>query len=343
MRGVILSVAIFLASATCANASEVIRFASGNAQLVGTFYPGAGVGTHPAIVILQGNGAVPRENRFSKELEQQFAAAGYGVFVFDKRGVGDSGGTFSAYTSVEHLADDGLAAIHALIGRPDVLTGAIGIYGHSQGGYVALEMAARSRDVAFVISVSGPGVTVNEQNIFTMEAELRRKGFSQPDIAEVYDYQRVLWTYYGTGLGKRAAQGLTDQLISRPWFQKLGFSAIVPDAASIPTNLHYETLAGTYDPALRAAKITVPVLSIFGAKDAVVPVAQSVRSLMLAYAAGNNENASFIVYPNAGHGIEPVAETYECHECNDMSKPWTTVPEFFPDMIAWLKGLPPRR
>jgi pimeloyl-ACP methyl ester carboxylesterase len=39
----------------------------------------------------------------------------------------------------------------------------VGLFGHSQGGWVLVEAAGRSPEAAFVVTSSGPGVTPAEQ------------------------------------------------------------------------------------------------------------------------------------------------------------------------------------
>ena len=61
------------------------------------------------------------------------------------------------------LADDALAAVELLKARADINPRQIGLWGHSQGGWVAPIVAAQSGDVAFVVSFSGPGVSYAEE------------------------------------------------------------------------------------------------------------------------------------------------------------------------------------
>jgi pimeloyl-ACP methyl ester carboxylesterase len=60
-----------------------------------------------------------------------------------------------------------------------------------------------------------------------------------------------------------------------------------------------------------AQAVKVPVLSIFGGKDAIAPASLSMESLMQAYARGGNVKAAFRLFPDAGHGLQVVTAPVE--------------------------------
>jgi uncharacterized protein len=74
------------------------------------------------------------------------------------------------------LCDDGLGAIKYLKSRKEIDAKRIGVWGLSQGGWLGPLAASRSADVAFVIAVSGPGVSPGEQMIVYYANELREQG-----------------------------------------------------------------------------------------------------------------------------------------------------------------------
>ena len=58
----------------------------------------------------------------------------------------------------------------------------VGLYGHSQGGWVAPLAASLSRGVAFIVAVSGPGVTPAEQGMYAVGEGMRADGWSEADV-----------------------------------------------------------------------------------------------------------------------------------------------------------------
>jgi dienelactone hydrolase len=141
--------------------TEAVRFQSGDVTLAGTLFIPDERGRHPAIVLFHGSGPEPR----NPSVADWFARHGVIALTYDKRGVGESTGDFRAVSFTE-LSDDGLAAIQLLRARPDVDAERIGVWGLSQGGWLGPLAASRSKDVKFVIAVSGPGVSPAEQMVF---------------------------------------------------------------------------------------------------------------------------------------------------------------------------------
>src|SRR4029079_10391633 len=109
------------------------------------------------------------------------ARHGIATLVYDKRGTGDSSGDYRD-ESFNDFAADALAGIHYLQSRPEVRSMRVGLYGRSHGGIVAPLAASLSKNVAFIINVSGAGVAPYRQVTFQTEAQMRRDGFSQTEI-----------------------------------------------------------------------------------------------------------------------------------------------------------------
>ena len=128
-----------------------------------------------------------------------FAAEGIAALAYDKRGVGESGGDFRKVPFME-LCDDGLGAIMYLKSRNEIDAKRIGVWGLSQGGWLGPLAASRSADVAFVIAVSGPGVSPGEQMIVYYGNELREQGVDEGDVREASIVRRDIWSYMSSGL-----------------------------------------------------------------------------------------------------------------------------------------------
>lgn len=122
----------------------------------------------PAVVLVHGSGRQTAQHML-QNAGRRLETLGLGVAAYDKRGVGKSTGeytTIGTRNSVEMfdlLAGDALAAVDALRARPDIDARRIGLVGISQGGWIAPLAASRSRHVSFVITISGPAVSVGEE------------------------------------------------------------------------------------------------------------------------------------------------------------------------------------
>lgn len=141
---------------------------SGDVTLAATLkFPTTGRAPFPAIVLAHGSGRITRDDmRF---LVDRFLALGLAVLSYDKRGVGASTGEYvnvGTARSIEvfdYLADDALAGVAALKSRKDIDARRIGLGGMSQAGWIIPLAASKSSDVAFLVILSGPAVTVGEE------------------------------------------------------------------------------------------------------------------------------------------------------------------------------------
>ncbi|WP_218004930.1 alpha/beta hydrolase family protein [Actinomadura macra] len=127
----------------------------------------------PGVVLITGSGAgVPREHLLTEATE--FARRGLAVLIYDKRSVGYT----NLRRSFSELADDALGGLRALRARPGVDPAKVGLWGLSEGGWVAPLAASRSTDVAFVITVGGNAMTPMRQQLWNETSALRRAGVS---------------------------------------------------------------------------------------------------------------------------------------------------------------------
>jgi pimeloyl-ACP methyl ester carboxylesterase len=109
-----------------------------------------------ALVALQGAGNGTRDSHpLYRHLHETLPPIGVGVATFDRRGEGESEGE-PTRGRFEAQARDALAVAAALE------TERVGLWGFSQGGWVAPLAATLSDDVAFVIAIAANGLTVAE-------------------------------------------------------------------------------------------------------------------------------------------------------------------------------------
>lgn len=194
---------------------EAIAFASEHITLAGTLFLPASPEKHPAVVLFHGSGPQSRDLFTAR----WFAEQGLAALAYDKRGVGESTGDFRAVPFMD-LCADGLAAIHYLKSRPEIDAKRIGVWGLSQGGWLGPLAASRSADVAFVIAVSGPGVSPGEQMIVYYANELRHEGMSEGDVQEASRLRREIWTYMETGQNYQKIRANLERSRTKSWFAK---------------------------------------------------------------------------------------------------------------------------
>ena len=130
---------------------------SGGVRLAGTLWCPAGDAV-AGVLMHPGSGPSDRDNDvLFPPIREHLLRAGIAVCSFDKRGVGGSAGSWLEAGLYEQ-ADDLLAAL-AVFESESPRDLPLGLFGHSQGGWVVVEAASRGVPVAFVITNSGPGVS----------------------------------------------------------------------------------------------------------------------------------------------------------------------------------------
>lgn len=156
-------------------------YSSAGTTLAGTLYLPLEPGPHPALVTHFGS---DRWTRASWDWARPWVERGVAVFSYDKRGVGQSGGTCCSL-DFDLLASDVLAGVQVARSHPRVDPARVGLWGFSQGGWVAPHAAVRDPSIAFLIIGSGPTVSVGEEILYsalTGEARCEATGRSPDEI-----------------------------------------------------------------------------------------------------------------------------------------------------------------
>ncbi|MCO5725610.1 alpha/beta hydrolase family protein [Robiginitalea marina] len=169
--GMILLVILLVAPLSQADAqesntikTEVVEFTSDGVDLRGTIYTPDN--PHAAVVIVHGSGQERRMGGFATLL----AETGITVLTYDKRGVGESGGTYAGPEvgtnnidsgNLALLAKDARAAVD-LLNQQDPNT-PIGLVGFSQAGWIIPIAAKENPLVEFMVLFSCPTITTLEQ------------------------------------------------------------------------------------------------------------------------------------------------------------------------------------
>ena len=145
-------------------------FENGDVRLAFTLDLPTGKGPFPAVVLGHGSGRVTRDQLVWAS--RHLTALGFAVLRFDKRGVGESTGTFVFVGTNDspwvfpQLAGDVAAAVRFLRTRPEIDARRIGLLGSSQAGWI-LPLAARDADAAFLVLWSGPVCSVGQEMFYS--------------------------------------------------------------------------------------------------------------------------------------------------------------------------------
>ena len=309
---------------------ENVQFASGDITLGGTLVLPGGSSPHPAVILVHGSGPQKRDLFTAR----WFAAEGIAALAYDKRGVGESGGDFRKVPFME-LCEDGLAAIKYLKMRKEIGAKRIGVWGLSQGGWLGPLAASRSADVAFVIAVSGPGVSPGEQMIVYYANELREQGVEEGDVREASTARRDIWSYMSSGIGYEKTKAELEEARTKRWYSQ---ARVQQDDSfgPLPTPAQLSKPVGrsaiwfkqeaVYDPVPALRALRVPALFLFGNQDRLIPVEESVAVIQRVLAEDQRRDFTIRVFPNVDHEMRLV--TSEAAGAID--------PEYLKTMRDWL-------
>jgi uncharacterized protein len=124
----------------------------------------AGSGPFPAVAMVHGSGLSTRSE--FDVFTVYLALHGIAVLADDKRGVGESGGTYpgdlASGATIGILAADAQREVRFLAHVPGVDPARIGLFGDSQAGWIVPRAAAREPAVRWAVLNSGPTTTVGE-------------------------------------------------------------------------------------------------------------------------------------------------------------------------------------
>ena len=311
---------------------ESVQFKSDGATLAGTLFLPAGTPPFPAVVLFHGSGPQTRDTFTG----HWFAEQGIAALAYDKRGVGKSTGDFRNIPFME-LADDGLAAIEVLKARRDIDRTRVGVWGLSQGGWLGPLAASHSRDISFVIVVSGPAVSPAEQMIFYYAEELRADGLSESDVADASQTRRTIWAYLESGQNYEGAKHALELAQTKSWYETVKAQRDSPfDALPTPAEINAPDYRYTrwfkkeavYDPVPALRSLRVPALFLYADHDRLVQVPETMEILKRLISENSKLDFTIQIVPKADHGMRLVSGNAS----------GAVSSEYLEDMRGWLRS-----
>lgn len=248
-------------------------------------------GPHPAIVLAHGGGTVTRRDLIPTALF--FVHQGFATLIYDKRGSGQARGP--AWHWFDPLAADVVRALEILALRADVDPARIGVWGASEGGWIAPIAADRSSHVSFVLLHAAPATSPQRRAEAAIGPKLRADGFADPEIGEARRFVRSLGAFYsgdGDALSYRAALAEARR---EPWFSYVAAPADLESLRRFPDRLHAASRT--------IRSVGVPVLALYGGLDTIVPADVHAPLMYDALRGGDNPDFTVVVYPRATHSI----------------------------------------
>jgi uncharacterized protein len=293
-----------------------IEFAgSEGTRLAGTLTLPPGADQFPVIVAVHGASSGTCDAPLHRHLASFLPSLGVAAFIYDRRGEGASGGRPGAPLAV--LAEDVRAAVSAIARQPGVRTDRLGLWAHSQGGWIAPMAAAGNDIVAFLIVVGGSGVTPHEQMIFATANLMREAGYREDEVAQATRLRNRLRELARDRRSFDQARLLIREASTELWYDLTYLpdpdvaadESVLEDAASFEWDL---------DISSTLSQLQVPVLLVYGQTDRWVPIDSSIEVWRTALDRGH-VRLSVSRLPGCGHFPTLAADPADLDEAGPIS------------------------
>ena len=252
---------------------------------------------------------------------------GMAILAYDKRGVGGSTGDWNT-ASFDDLAGDVVAAFSYLKTRRDIDAGQIGLLGISQAGWIMPLAAVRATDLAFLISVSGPGVPAAETTIDQAQNEMRARGMRSQAVEQIVGLMKLQYQFARTGQGWDEYAATRARVAAR-------MGGAPPDMfPGTPDHPYWQFIRRSYfyDPARTLRRLHVPTLALFGELDNNIVAEKNEAAWEAALKAGGNRDYTLRIVPQADH-LQLEAKIGSNAEMVSLQR---FVPAYFTTIQDWL-------
>jgi hypothetical protein len=280
--------------------------------LAGTLTLPTKEGKFPVVILITGSGPQNRDEELLGHkpflvIADYLTKNGIAVLRYDDRGIAKSTGDFKSATSAD-FATDVEAAIAFLKTRKEIDKKKIGLIGHSEGGVIAPMVAARSKDVAFIVMLAGTGIKGDKLLLLQSKLIAEANGVPKEEIEKMLAVNSSLFDLVvKSDDDKKLKEDLTNiinQTLEKdttaelpPGVTKEKFVEMQVKQVSSPWMQYFIK----FDPATTLEKVKCPVLAINGEKDLQVPPKENLTAIAAALKKAGNKNVTTKEFPNLNH------------------------------------------
>ena len=298
-------------------------------HLAGTFTKPSGGNKFPLVLMITGSGPQDRDETIGAHksfwvIADYLTKQGIAVLRVDDRSMGKSTGDFAGATSAD-FATDVMAGLQYLKTRTDIDTTKMGLIGHSEGGFIAPYVAARSKDVAFIVMLAGPAV-IGTQTMYYQAVEKPLVHLSKHD-RDAYGqfYTQMLKVATDDAIANDVA-GYTQKTFSN--WKKQQPDSTLKNLNQGPEEEVIKALVGgykdltrpwwrfflTYDITKDLQKLKIPVFALNGEKDEQVDPKANLAAIRSIFAKNKNTKAKTYEVPGVNHLFQ------HCKACGSIAE-----------------------
>lgn len=291
-------------------ASEDVSFESvPGVRLAGTLTMPQGAGPFPVVVMVTGSGPQDRNEELLGHkpflvIADYLARHGIASLRYDDRGVAKSTGNFAAATSAD-FANDAEAGVKFLATKNGIAHNRIGVLGHSEGGMIAPMVAARSKDVAFIVLMAGPGlpgdsILLMQQDLIARANHVPASMIDRAAEANTRLYAAVKAAKDSADAAARVTALSARMVASLPENERALATSQLEEAKKqllAPWIMYFLK----YDPRPTLRQVHVPVLALDGSLDLQVPPKEDLAEIDAALKAAGNKDYKIVELPGLNH------------------------------------------
>lgn len=320
-------------------ATEEVSFQHDGVTLGGTLSLPNGAKSAPAVILISGSGQQNRDEEMMGHkpflvIADYLTRNGYAVLRYDDRGIGASTGIHDTSTSAD-FAEDARAAFTYLKSRKDIKS--VGLIGHSEGSSIAAMLAANQPDVAFVISLAGPGVK-GDTLLLTQARSLYQSLDMEGDQAEqALAQNRALFGIINLNQSKAETEQLMRDYLKKvptpmpegPTSQEDYINNIV-NLINTPWMLYFVR----HNPADDFSKVHCPVLALNGDKDLQVDAKMNLYAIAMALKIAGNKDVTTKTIKGKNHLFQ-TCKTCTIQEYGQLKETFSE--EVLKVMLEWMR------
>jgi pimeloyl-ACP methyl ester carboxylesterase len=292
-------------------AEKNISFQSGKINLEGTLTLPKNVKEPSVVLLLPGSGPTDRDenakkgfHRFisnnMKTISVHLANNGFASFRYDKRGVGKTQ-ELALLVGFNDIVNDARSAINFLSNLKEIDSDNIFILGHSEGGIVGTILSGENKNIKGFIGIASPISALDEEVLRQISHILTMRGRSKEKVDELTNAFKETFDL----MRKYRDWDKIDANVIKQMFSKVSFGFKI-----LPAKTAKNAIAKQFRPIWFiqsfdynfediAAKISCPVLLLFGEKDYQVPAEEGKRFEKILLE--NNIDVKLVIFPNLNH------------------------------------------
>lgn len=331
-------------------AIDSVTIKKGKVRLAATITHPWEEGKYPAVVLVSGSGPQDRDETLFNhkpfaDIADYLTQQGIVVIRYDNRGVGESTGDFTTATTAD-FASDAAAALRYARKQKFVDKQRVGIMGHSEGGVVAMMLAADGKKKApnFIVLMATPGISMRtilvRQNEEAMASILPNE-----KKAEFSELTARFFSKFAQSNGDRANDSamiaefvesslalVTPEMLTQLEQRGLTKEAMVAQNLAVMSTPQFRYML-QLDPATYLARINCSVLVLQGERDRQVLADENIAAIRKGLDQAGNNRLMVKRYTDLNHLFVP-SRTGSVQEYSTINAPFSA--QVLDDLAWWV-------